>query len=152
MDGEREAATNSTRLALRSKVRLIGQIARFFASPDDDDDDDDSGDEKDGGKKKKMDANYDSLFEKSDRDLMMDAIAKVNSNFDATDKSDDYVRARYDAVLETVKTHRGVNGVVNVIENLKKLDARGEEDPIASAKAKRDAQARDAWKTPSSDK
>ena len=149
MDAEREAASNSLRTALRSKVRLIGQIARFFASPDDENDDDgDEGDDK-GDKKKKMDAKFDSLFDKEERDLMLDAIGKVNANFDATEKSDDYVRARYDAVLENVKKSRGVHGAVAALKNLQNLDAQEQEDPIAKAKAKRDENARNAWKSSS---
>ena len=177
---------------MRSKLRLVGEVARFFGNDDEDAADGGADDTKEctscgedipddakkcpecgamqktvgddkknpfaGGKKpdfakkskKKMDAadaDFDSLFDKDDRDLMLGAIKLHAPNFDATDKSDDYVRSRYDALLDTVKASRGIDGVRAAIEvGGARLDGEDKNDTIAKAKQKQFEAARDAHK------
>ncbi len=95
---EEEEKAKAARASIKSKLRLIAQVARFFGSDEE---------EEDGKEDEKMDA----LLDKSDRDLMLSVIAKAQPKFDATDKSDDYVRCRFDSTLEQAKDARSINGV-----------------------------------------
>lgn len=133
----------------RARRRMERFFSRYFSGEDDDSKDDDDGDgdgDGDGkdGKQKKRSKKYDAVDEKldamSDRDLMVHCIKKVDPRFDATDRSDDYLEARFDAAVERVRETRSVDGVVRAAQlGLTKLDASEENNhEVAKARAKRD--------------
>lgn len=97
-----------------------------------------------------MDALESKIDSMSDRELMLAVIGQHVENFDAKDKSDDYVTARFDSLVEQVtkaqKNERGIAGVVRAArEGVHHLDSN-EEDMIAKARRKRDEAAQEAWK------
>lgn len=97
-----------------------------------------------------MDALESKIDSMSDRELMLAVIGQHVENFDAKDKSDDYVTARFDSLVEQVtkaqKNERGIAGVVRAArEGVHHLDSN-EEDMITQARRKRDEAAREAWK------
>jgi HK97 family phage prohead protease len=62
---------------------------------------------------KKLDADVEKWVEMGDgaeRAIMLDAIRADGTTFDDTDKSDDYVRARFDSTFDAAKDKRGVHG------------------------------------------
>jgi hypothetical protein len=52
--------------------------------------------------------NADEMFESTDREIMEAVIASRHDGLDLTAKSDDYVAARFDAVLESLPTDDGI--------------------------------------------
>jgi len=80
----------------------------------------------------------------SDRDLKVACIKKGNEKFDATDKSDDYVNARFDVMRED-------KGTTHALQSSAKRIARGEgSETVDSAKAfeKSVKESDEAWKQP----
>lgn len=116
----------SKRIAKR--VRLMRMALRFF---DDD---------------KDMDEKMDGM---TDNEIRLAVIKKRDDKFDAKDRSEDYVESRFDTICDLAKDDRGVNGVARLAQNLQlHVDAAdGADDPVSKARAKRDDQALNAWKT-----
>ncbi len=82
-----------------------------------------------------------------DRDLMLACIAKVDTKFDAKDRSDDYVQSRFDTACGALADDRGITGIVRAAEDgLKRLDADDSDDPVSKARAERDARSAGAWR------
>lgn len=144
---EEEKAREQKRRFRRRLERTVSLFQRAFGKDEDDEEEDDEEDED-----KKMDA----IDAKSDRDLMVECIAMTDEKFDAKDKTDDYVQARFDAeaakLPQAIKDKSGVDSIVRTVEeNKRRLDANdgaGPNDPIAKARAARDKATFDAWKTP----
>lgn len=109
---------------VRSKVRLIMRALRLFGEDDAEQDEE-----------KKMDA----LCELSERELHLKAIAKVDPDFRADGKTDDYVAGKFEGALQFLSQERSVDGVVRTIEKARRLDStdgngtRGEH-PVAKAR------------------
>lgn len=108
---------------------------------------------KDGGKDEEKTDSLEALEERidsmSDRDLLVFCIGKRVENFDATGKSDDYLQARFDGIVEVERAGRGIQGVVEAVRRgVQNLDAV-EDDEVSKARRKRDQIALDAWKTTS---
>ncbi|HVJ89396.1 MAG TPA: hypothetical protein VM580_06295 [Labilithrix sp.] len=83
----------------------------------------------------------------SAKEVMVLAIQAHSKGFDANGKSDDYVRARFDALEESVRERRGVNGVARVAQALAhRLDSNDGEDAIDKARKARDEAMANAWK------
>jgi hypothetical protein len=105
-----------------------------------------------GGPPAAMQENQDAFEERidsmSDREVMVFCLKKNNENFDDAGKSDDYLAARFDSMVETLQSERGITGVVNAARRgAQNLDANYDADDVVSkARAKRDADMRDAWK------
>lgn len=130
------------RTARRHLERII---SRFFGDDDEDEEDDD--DDKMDAKEEKLN---EMLDKSSDRELMLHAIKKVHPHFDEKDKSDDYVKSRFDSVVETVSKKKTVTDVANhARQELSRLDATDPDnpnDPVIKARKDRDEAARNAWK------
>ncbi len=108
-----------------------------------DDEEDDDSSKKPWEKTDALEERIDSM---SDRDLMLFALTKTNENFDATGKSDDYVAARFDGMIESLKTDRGIAGVVKAARaGVHHLDSIDAEDEVSKARRARDKQAATAW-------
>ena len=93
----------------------------------------------------------------SDREIMVAAIKARDERFDAAGRSDDYVRARFDAKVDDVR--KGLGGLANVNrasagggagEHTDALEQRIDEknDPLGAVQAHNDAWQRDAWARP----
>lgn len=162
--------------AVRSKLRLVTAIARFFGDDDKEKDGDTVKCKKCGeempsdatkcpecgapafiSKGKRLDAlededRLDALLDMSERDLMLQAIRTQQKDFDDKGRSDDYVRSRFDSLLEVVRKSRGVDGVVEVAEmHARRLDSSGGgggggKDPVDVARRNRDQAYANAWK------
>lgn len=165
---------------VRARRKLERATLRYFGGPDDEEDDKKAkkgkrafppakdGEEETDEKKKarameddceddeNMDATDetedDRLDSMSDRDLMLHGIRKVDPKFKDENRSDDYIRARFDAACEHVRKTRSVDGVVRTIEEAKRTgkdnyDADDEDKKIAAARAARDKAANEAWRT-----
>lgn len=119
----------------KARRKLERMALRFFADEDEDED--------------KLDAKLDSM---SDRDLMLHCIGKSVKNFDAKSvegKSDDYVAARFDSIVEKTDDEKSIGGVVRAAAKASaRLDADDDSDAVTKARAKRDAQAAGLWKEP----
>lgn len=99
-----------------------------------------------------MDALEMKIDSMSDRELMLAVIDQHVENFDAKNKSDDYITARFDSLVETLtkaqKNERGIAGVVRAArEGVHHLDSADGDDVISQARKKRDEAAKEAWKT-----
>lgn len=120
---------------IMTRLRLVRSWVRFFGDDEEDEE--------------KMDARLDSM---SDRDLMLDVIKKRDANFDPKDRSDDYVQARFDAVVDLGREDARIGGVARRAQLLPhqvpQERADGADDPVSKARAARDAAYRDAWKPP----
>ncbi len=98
------------------------------------------------GDEEKTDALEERIDAMSDRDLLVFCISKHVENFDATGKSDDYLQARFDGIVETVRAGRGIAGVVAAARlGVQNLDAQ-EDDEVSKARRARDKVAAEAWK------
>ncbi|MDB4995194.1 MAG: hypothetical protein JWM74_2626 [Myxococcaceae bacterium] len=145
-DEDKNADKNAQ--AAKQKKRMRRQLERaalrFFT--DEEEGDDEKMDAADGADKvSKIEERIDSM---SDRELMLHCLKKHNAKFDATDRSDDYIAARFDSMVETLKVDRGIAGVVKAARaGVQNLDA-GDDDEVTAARKKRDEEARDAWKKP----
>lgn len=128
---EERKRTKRVSNAFRTLVRAFGVRGVRFSEDDE----------------KKMDAML--AGENPERELMLDAIKVRVPTFDAKDKSDDYVRSRFDAVIESVRTDASIHGFTRtVIEEQTRTDADdGSDDPVTIAKKKRDAWAAGAHNT-----
>lgn len=94
----------------------------------------------------KADAFEERIDSMSDREVMVFCLQKHNPNFDANGKSDDYLTARFDSMVETLQAERGITGVVKAARlGAQNLDAIDADDVVSKARAKRDQEARDAW-------
>lgn len=128
------------RAALRKQARARGRFERAFRFMFGEDEEEDADEEK----QKKLDA-------MTDRDLMIAVIRKDAADFTGNDadgkpRSDDYISARFDSVLENVKKSKGIDGVTRtVIRETERLDANVG-DGVAAARKKRDELAKNAWK------
>lgn len=93
----------------KNRRRLERLALRFFMEDDEDEE--------------KMDKVDDMLDAMSDRDLMLKVIEKSDPKFDPKDKSDDYVRSRFDAVVERAaeqqQGERSVDSIVRRAEALR---------------------------------
>lgn len=105
-EDEAEKRERTLRDRVRSKVRLVMRALRLFGEDDDEDDD------------KKMDA----LCEMSERDLYIKAIRKIDPDFKADGKSDDYLAGLFEGAVDYIAKASGVDGVVRVLEG-KRLDS-----------------------------
>lgn len=149
-----EEKLSKARKAFRRHIeRSVSMFKKAFgADPDEDE-------EKDEDKKEKMDAAQDEM---SDRDLQVYAIKLASPNFDTKDpatgkeRSDDYVAARFDNLLDQVKS-RNPKGVLNVVrtaeQGLDRLNTDAANNTagttdIDAARKKRDDAHANAWKTP----
>lgn len=72
----------------------------------------------------------------SDRDLMLKAITAHNDSLDLSDRSDDYVRARFDSVIEAAEAE-GIQRQRERVAGGRNDDAGGA--PVDSEKARQDA-------------
>lgn len=82
----------------------------------------------------------------SDREVMLFCLGRHNEHFDGRGKSDDYLAARFDSMVETLQVERGITGVVNAARRgVQNLDAGDDDDVVTKARAKRDAEASTAW-------
>jgi hypothetical protein len=164
-DEEKKKRSAEEKTKLRSKVKLVTDIARFFGKEDDEEDEKDGGDdeEEEGedpkkkknpfakkSKSKKLDSQLDDVFDKTEKELMVEALERVGHlNFDAAEKSPDYVQARFDSVRDMLKKSKSVNGVRDAItRGAGNLNIRndGDDDVIAKAKAKNKDFVQNAWK------
>lgn len=92
-----------------------------------------------GDDEEKTDALEERIDSMSDRELRLFCITKQNPTFDATNKSDDYVAARFDSMVEGMKNDRGINGVVRAVrQNALHLDSTDAEDLVTKARRERD--------------
>jgi HK97 family phage prohead protease len=116
---------------VRARVRLFTRAMEFLKGEEDEE------------KDEKMDA-------LTDREIQERVILKVNPNFDAKDRSDAYIEARFDAICEDSQTEAGVNGARAKIQTAIKIDAKDKSagDETDKARAARDERNRNAWKTP----
>lgn len=79
---------------------------------------------------------------RSDHDVMLEVIRKSDPKFDGTGKSKDYLRARFDFALEARTDSRpNADALGNALGDPgNNLREDGSEDPIAAARAKRQAE------------
>lgn len=121
----------------RSRERLLRRAVKLLATESDDEDD-------------KMDA----LDELSDRDLQLKVIrsdANYKDDKSLDEKSDDYVSAIFDAVSKKFTRSDGIDSVVNTVEAVKRLDAKGtsvEDKAVADARAEMNKRLQNQWRTP----
>jgi HK97 family phage prohead protease len=94
---------------VKSRVRMVMRALRLFGEDDAEEEDEE----------KKMDA----LCEMSERDLHLKAIAKVDPDFKADGKTDDYIAGKFEGAIQFLSQSRSVDGVVRVIEEGRKFDA-----------------------------
>jgi|GEM_PF-2504690 len=157
-DKDADELKKRTQSEVRSRVRLLTEVARWFGSADEDEEEEVVEEEEvdeDGKKKKKTVTKKKNPFEKldskSDREVMLYAIRKKNPDFDDKGKSDDYVRSRYDAMIEQVRDANGINGVrravVREVHNLDSFDTPNDNDPVSRARRNRDQKAASLWQT-----
>jgi outer membrane murein-binding lipoprotein Lpp len=109
---------------VKARTRFLMRALRLFGEDDAEEEDDE----------KKMD----SLCAMSEREIQLKAIAKIDPDFKADGKSDDYVAGKFEGAVEYLTKSRSVDGVVRVIEEGRKLDSkdggtRGEH-PVAKAR------------------
>lgn len=136
---EEEEKTQSARKRFRRTLeRLYAAFKRAFGK--------EGMDEKD---EEKMDA-------MSDRELMLECIRMDSPDFDAKDKSDDYVHARFDSIAERVKktapNPRGPDSIVRSAQtgyDQLRTDANDASvSDMEKARKERDARMNAAWKAP----
>lgn len=82
---------------------------------------------------------------KSEREIMVAAVQAKNEKFDAKDQSDDYIRARFDALCESVEAKPAPKGEGPKPPQFKKNE-KG--DRLDQAYASHLENTRDAWKKP----
>lgn len=84
-----------------------------------------------------------SYAAKSDRDIMTDAVRVTDSTFDATGKSEDYLRARFDAACDAKAKSLSA-------DTKQKIDSKGqpEVNPFVEAQRKFHDDTINAWKQP----
>lgn len=108
---------------VKARTRFLMRALRLFGEDDAEEEDEE----------KKMDA----LCEMSEREIQLKAIAKIDPDFKADGKSDDYVAGKFEGAVEYLTKSRSVDGVVRVIEEGRKLDSkdgtRGEH-PVTKAR------------------
>lgn len=111
----------------------------------------DEGDEDDEAKEKKLDGLVDAAFSDDGWKLhMVDAIKKSDPQFNADGKTEGYIEGRFDALDELAAKMNGPDNVVRVVrENAHHLDAADDNDVMAKSRKKRDDNAANAWKPPS---
>lgn len=109
---------------VKARTRFLMRALRLFGEDDAEEEDEE----------KKMDA----LCELSEREIQLKAIAKVDPDFKADGKSDDYVAGKFEGAVEYLAKSRSVDNVVRVIEENRKFDSRevngGREHPVAKAR------------------
>lgn len=97
---------------VKARVKLLMRAIRLFGEEDEE------GEEEE----KKMDG----LLDLSERDIHLKAILKVDPDFKADGKTDDYIAGKFDGAIEYLAKERSVDGVVRVIEGGKgRFDANG---------------------------
>jgi hypothetical protein len=90
----------------------------------------------------------DGLLDQSDRDVMIAAIKHCDPKFDKLDETDDYLRARFDALEVPAGRDAGVGGVVTELRKVR-LDAADADasDPVEKARLAMVERNKNAWKT-----
>lgn len=123
---EEEGSEEKMSKRVRSRIRLLTRAMKFLEEDEE-----------------KMDA-------LSDRELQERVIKKASPNFDAKDRSDDYIAARFDAICEDLAKSESVSGALGKIQSGLRLDASEQSGAgdVEKARAARDARVRDAWKQP----
>lgn len=117
---------------VKSRTRFLMRALRLFGQDDDEEEQDEE---------KKMDA----LCDLSERDFYVKALAKLEPDFKADGKTDEYLAGKVETALKYAEKSRGVDGVVRVLEGSRgsgeRLDSRdGEEThrrgehPVAKAR------------------
>jgi hypothetical protein len=131
-EGEKKMAER-----VRTRVRLFRSVMRLFGKDEDKDKDEDDKEEE------KMDA-------MSDRELMVHALIKDTPEFKAEGRSDDYITARFDSLVEQRPGTSGSDRVVNAAEDAKRevsrMDADGNDDVVQKARQKNHDAMHGAWK------
>ena len=95
---------------VKARTRFLMRALRLFGE-------DDAAEEEDEEKK------MDSLCDMSEREIQLKAIAKIDPDFKADGKSDDYVAGKFEGAVEYLTKSRSVDGVVRVIEDNRRMDA-----------------------------
>lgn len=148
---DKKAAEETFAKRMQSKFRLWQRAMRLFGKDDEDDSEEASDDDK---KMDALDAKIAEIVAMSDRDLMVKAIKSRRPKFDATDRTDDYVAARFDSLLEEVQADESIHGVVRHAEEERtRLDASdrsaaGARKELQEARERREKARREGWKTP----
>jgi len=96
------------------------------------------------------------IDEMSDKDIKVAVISKKNDGFDAKDKSDDYIDARFDSVIESVKEDGDKKDNKSGTNNQKKQinDGSDGEEKIDQAESRKKMieRSRNAWQNKESEK
>lgn len=130
---------------IREKIRLVSRFMRFFG-----DDEEAEGEMGDGKKKERTDS-IDKLVDMSEREVMLKAIRMKVPNFDDAGRSDDYIRSRFDGMIEAMPTPKGVDEIVMLHREAVKREERtdAKDAPVkivVDKRTERDRIYADAWK------
>lgn len=92
---------------------------------------------------------------KSDREIMLDVIRADDKDFDGKDRSDDYVRARFDLAVKSGVRHDSIQNaprIVREVEQNRQVETRSDSDTNEpdpdKARAEMVKRNRSAWETP----
>lgn len=86
----------------------------------------------------------DGLLAKSDREIMVEALKHIDPKFSKESESEDYLRARFDAIESERLDSVSING----LRAVRSIVSTGEDDAVAKARAEMIARNRNAWKNP----
>lgn len=126
---EKERAKDLT-ARVKARSRFLMRALRLFGEDDG---------EEEVDEEKKMDA----LCEMSEREIQLKAIAKVDPDFKADGKSDDFVAGKFEGAVKYLDNSRGVDGVARVLigaggaggnDRLDSNDSGRGEHPVAKAR------------------